>query len=183
MNEWLSNASAILSFIVLLGSAITALCMIFGKFFGPLKKRREKIRQQQEEAERKRIDEELKKELPAILLAHDLETKEKYKADRDKYLHEIKEEVIDSIEDDLDAIHQLQKDVSIMADSARDVLREKIMVIYHKGKRTKSMPLHHREALKQYYTDYKAMNGNSYIDKYYSRMETWTTLDDDYDDD
>jgi protoporphyrinogen oxidase len=80
-------------------------------------------------------------------LAHDLETKEKYKADRDKYLHEIKEEVIDSIEDDLDAIHQLQKDVAIMAESAKDVLREKIMVIYHKGKRTKSMPLHQREAL------------------------------------
>jgi hypothetical protein len=43
MNEWLSNASAILSFIVLLGSAITALCMLANKFFGPLKKRREKI--------------------------------------------------------------------------------------------------------------------------------------------
>lgn len=182
MNQWLSNASAILSFIVLLGSAVTALCMLFNKFFGPLKRKREKIQQQQEEAARKRINEELKKELPAILLAHDLETKEKYKADRDRYLHEIKEEVIDCIEDDLNAIPQLQKDVSIMADSARDVLREKIMVIYHKGKRTKSMPLHCREALKQYYKDYKAMNGNSYIDKYYARMETWITLDDDYDD-
>ena len=181
MIQWFETASAILTFIVLLGSAVTALCMLFGKFFGPLKKKREKKQQQQDETARKRIDEELKKELPAILLAHDLETKEKYKADRDKYLHEIKEEVIDSIENDLDAIHQLKKDVSIMADSARDVLREKIMVIYHKGKKTKSMPLHHREALKQYYKDYKAMNGNSYIDKYYARMETWETLDDDYD--
>lgn len=181
MIQWFETASAILTFIVLLGSAVTALCMLFGKFFGPLKKRRERIQQQQDEVARKRIDEELQKELPAILLAHDLETKEKYKADRDRYLHEIKEEVIDSIEDDLDAIHQLKKDVAIMADSARDVLREKIMVIYHKGKKTKSMPLHHREALKQYYKDYKAMNGNSYIDKYYARMEDWKTLDDDYD--
>lgn len=181
MIQWFETASAILSFIVLLGGAVTAACMLFGKFFGPIKKRREKIQQQQDEVARKRIDEELKKELPAILLAHDLETKEKYKADRDRYLHEIKEEVIDSIESDLDAIHQLKKDVAIMADSARDVLREKIMVIYHKGKKTKSMPLHHREALKQYYKDYKAMNGNSYIDKYYARMEDWKTLDDDYD--
>ena len=181
MIQWFETASAILTFIVLLGSAVWGACMLFGKFFGPIKKRREKNQQQQDEDARKRIDEELKKELPAILLAHDLETKEKYKADRDKYLHEIKEEVIDSIESDLDAIHQLKKDVAIMADSARDVLREKIMVIYHKGKKTKSMPLHHREALKQYYKDYKAMNGNSYIDKYYARMEDWKTLDDDYD--
>ena len=77
MIQWFETASAILSFIVLLGGAVTAACMLFGKFFGPIKKRREKIQQQQDEVARKRIDEELKKELPAILLAHDLETKEK----------------------------------------------------------------------------------------------------------
>lgn len=174
MAEWFDAASSVMTFLILVGGAITALCTIINKVFKPFKNK-------VDQAEKKRIDEELKKELPPILLAHDLEIKEKYKADRDKYLHEIKEEVIDSIEDDLDAIHQLKKDVSIMADSARDVLREKIMVIYHKGKRTKSMPLHSREALKQYYKDYKAMNGNSYIDKYYTRMEAWETLDDDYD--
>jgi hypothetical protein len=43
------------------------------------------------------------------------------------------------------------------------------------------MSYHEREALTQYYKDYKAMGGNSYIDRYYNRMSDWDVTDDDYD--
>lgn len=196
MNEWLSNASAILSFIVLLGSAVTALGVLITKFSKPFKKRRKRIKEQEEAQRRWEIDEELKRELPEILKQHDLEVRDRYRADRENYLHEIEAQVLTDIRADLQGINEVKNDVSslqnkideveksmlIMADSAKDVLREKIMVIYHKGKRIKSMPQHHREALDQYYKDYKAMNGNSYIDKYFKRMRDWEVLDDDYND-
>lgn len=195
MNEWLSNASAILSFIVLLGSAVTALGVLITKFSKPFKERRKRIKEQEEAQRRQEIDEELKRELPEILKQHDLEVRDRYRADREAYLHEIECQVLSDIRGDLLMISDVKDDVtalqnkmdgvergmSVMADSARDVLREKIMFIYHHGKSTKSMPQHHREALDQYYKDYKAMNGNSYIDKYFKRMKDWEVIDDDYD--
>jgi hypothetical protein len=63
------------------------------------------------------------------------------------------------------------------------VLREKIMAIYHKNKVDRTLSFHEKEALDQYYVDYKAIKGNSYIDKYYKRMKMWKIIDDDYDDD
>jgi hypothetical protein len=60
------------------------------------------------------------------------------------------------------------------------VLREKIMGIYHKNKRERTLTLSEKEALDQYYIDYKAMKGNSYIDKYYKRMKKWKVDEDDY---
>jgi hypothetical protein len=66
--------------------------------------------------------------------------------------------------------------------SAKDVLREKIMQLYFKNKKDKMLTLHEKEALDQYYIDYKAIKGNSYIDKYYNRMRLWQVIDDDDED-
>ena len=52
---------------------------------------------------------------------------------------------------------------------------------YNKNKSDKHMTFHEREALDQYYKDYKKIGGNSYIDKYYNRMSVWTVGDDDID--
>jgi len=65
------------------------------------------------------------------------------------------------------------KTIETLARSSRDILREKIMGIYHKGVGEKRMAIYEKEALEQYYIDYKAEGGNSYIDKYYKRMSTW----------
>jgi hypothetical protein len=73
--------------------------------------------------------------------------------------------------------------MTALAESAKDVLREKIMAMYHKNKRSRTLEEHEKEALTQYYKDYKAIGGNSYIDKYYGRMETWAVIPDDYIDD
>jgi hypothetical protein len=64
--------------------------------------------------------------------------------------------------------------------SAKDVLRAKIMRIYDENVKTKKIHLSDKEALDQYYLDYKALKGNSYIDKYYGRMKKWEVIDDDY---
>jgi len=48
------------------------------------------------------------------------------------------------------------------------------------GHLTRTLEEHEKETLTQYYKDYKAIGGNSYIDKYYERMETWAVISDDY---
>ena len=80
------------------------------------------------------------------------------------------------------AIDKIKEDVAALAESAKDVLREKIMAIYHKNKRVRRLEEHEKEALTQYYKDYKAIKGNSYIDKYYGRMKNWEVIPDDYED-
>lgn len=65
-----------------------------------------------------------------------------------------------------DAIETLQK-------GTKDVLRQKIMDIYHEYKNIRKFPIYVKEKLDELYKDYKAENGNSYIDKYYDRMKNW----------
>ena len=96
------------------------------------------------------------------------------------YLNEIKNEVLNQVGD---PIAQNTDDLEALKISARDVLREKIMAIYHKNKYERSLTQYEKEALEQYYKDYKKLNGNSYIDKYYNRMKLWTIIYDDYTDD
>lgn len=125
----------------------------------------------------------LREELPGMLVDHDIKLREKYKADREQYLQDIKEAVVQEIEGQLNAVDSIQEDMEALAESAKDVLREKIMALYHKNKRSRTMEEHEKEALTQYYKDYKAIGGNSYIDKYWTRMETWSVIPDDYIDD
>jgi hypothetical protein len=115
-----------------------------------------------------------------MLEQHDLVTREKYKADRYRYLLEIRNDILEQVKD---PISRNAEDLEALKISARDVLREKIMAIYHKNKYERAMTEHEREALDQYYKDYKKLNGNSYIDKYYNRMKAWKTIYDDYTED
>ena len=161
-----------------LAAAILQLYSFFAKPTSFLKKRAV-------EQEKKRIEEVLNETLPPVLEARDLTTRDKYRQDRQNYLEEIKEEVVTQIKNDFGDTIQEIKDINVkqnetievLARSSRDILREKIMAIYHKGKKTKTLVLWEKEALTQYYIDYKAENGNSYIDKYYNRMMTWTVID------
>lgn len=122
----------------------------------------------------------VKKVLPQMFLEHDIETRNKYRADREAYLQDIKAQVLKSIQGELGQIAQLSEKYEALVISAKDVLREKIMGIYHKNKRERTLTLSEKEALDQYYIDYKAMKGNSYIDKYYKRMKKWKVDEDDY---
>jgi hypothetical protein len=199
MWEWLSSAGDI---IIIIAGVLLAINNIY-KFFAnggkAVKNKIEDNRTEQLQAEKTRtketiaeeyeaktekrkaeILEVIKETLPALLVEHDLETRKKYLADREKYLKDIKEAVVREVETQLNAIDIIQGDMEALAESAKDVLREKIMAMYHKNKRARQLEEHEKEALTQYYKDYKAIGGNSYIDKYYGRMETWEVIPDDY---
>ena len=167
---------------ILAASALTAAILQLYSFFA---KPTSFLKKRVIEQEKKRIKEVLNETLPPILEARDLATRDKYRQDRQNYLEEITGEVETQIKNDFGDTIQEIKDINveqnetidILARSSRDILREKIMAIYHKGKKTKTLMLWEKEALTQYYIDYKAEGGNSYIDKYYSRMITWTVID------
>ena len=167
--------SGAVDLIILIGALCAAIYKIWDFFAKPTSA----LKSRRETRERQRIKEVLDAELPEILKKHDLETRDKYKADRQRYLKEIKSEVLEEVSD---PISQNSDDLEALKISAKDVLREKIMAIYHKNKRERALPEHEKEALVQYYKDYKRLNGNSYIDKYYARMEKWQVIYDDYED-
>lgn len=172
----MDQLSIVVDVIILAGAfflAVERICKGVGK---PLKFFKNKTETSFEERVKAILDEVL----PEKLKAHDLETRDRYRADREKYLQDIKEEVLKSIQQELGQVGQLTKQYEALVISAKDVLREKIMAIYFKNRKDRTMTFHEKEALDQYYKDYKAINGNSYIDKYYRRMSHWTIIDDDY---
>lgn len=165
----------VVDFIILIGALCAAIYKIWDFFAKPTSS----LKKKKEEKQKAQIVKVLKDELPKYLEAHDLQTRDKYKADRQQYLNDIKDEVIKQVGG---SINQNAEDLEALRISAKDVLREKIMRIYHTYKNSRSFPLYEQEALEQYYKDYKKLKGNSYIDKYYGRMSKWeVTYEDDYD--
>jgi hypothetical protein len=73
-----------------------------------------------------------------------LDTRDRYKADRERYLQDIKNEVLKAIGG---SVNKNEEDLEALKISARDVLREKIMTIYHKNKSDRTMNEYEREAL------------------------------------
>ena len=163
----------LVDYIILGGAFVGALYKIYEFFAKPTSK----IKQRAINKEKERIGAVLDEKLPTILYNHDLKTRDKYKSDRQNYLNEIKAEVLAEIGDEVSAN---TKTIEALVISAKDVLREKIMAIYHKNKYNRTLTEYEREALNQYYVDYKALYGNSYIDKRYNRMDKWKVI---YDDD
>lgn len=167
----------LVDYIILGGALVGALYKIYEFFAKPTSK----IKQRAINKEKERIGAVLDEKLPIILYNHDLKTREKYKNDRQNYLNEIKAQVLAEIGDE---VSSNTKTIDALVISAKDVLREKIMAIYHKNKYNRTLTEYEREALNQYYIDYKALHGNSYIDKRYNRIDKWKVIydDDPYDD-
>ena len=167
----------IVDYIILFAALLGAIYKIWDFFAKPTSK----LKQRAIDKQKEQIGAVLDEKLPEILYNHDLETREKYKGDRQNYLNEIKAEILAEINDDIKTNTQT---IDALVISAKDVLREKIMAIYHKNKYNRTLTEYEREALNQYYIDYKALKGNSYIDKRYNRMDKWKVIydDDPYDD-
>ena len=161
--------SEIVDLIILVGALCAAIYKIWDFFAKP----GSRLKQKAKEKEAARIRAVMEAELPKYLEKHDLNLRDKYKADRQQYLLDIKNEVVKTLGA---GVTQNATDLEVLKISARDVLREKIMAIYHKNKKDRSMSEYEREALTQYYKDYKALNGNSYIDGRYERMKKWETV-------
>ena len=165
----------VVDLIILIGALCAAIYKIWDFFAKPTSS----IKKKRLEKQKALIREVLNEELPKRFETHDLATRDKYKADRQRYLTEIKDEVIKQVGGTID---KNAEDLEALKISAKDVLREKIMRIYHSYRQERAFPLYEQEALEQYYKDYKKLNGNSYIDKYYGRMAKWKIIyDDEYD--
>lgn len=162
--------------VILIAAVLGAIYKIWDFFAKPTSK----LKQRAIAKEKERIGAVIDEKMPTILYNHDIETRDKYKADRQNYLNEIKNEILDEVGGDITKNNEVIEALKI---SAKDVLREKIMAIYHKNKHSRTISEYEKEALVQYYKDYKALNGNSYIDKRYARMERWQVVyDEDFDD-
>ena len=166
----------VVDLIILIGALCAAIYKIWDFFAKPTSKLKSKAKQRR----REEILAVLEEALPEKLKAHDLDTRDRYKADRQRYLNEIKDEVIKHVGGTID---QNAEDLEALKISAKDVLREKIMAIYHEYRAERAYPTYKKEALEQYYKDYKKLNGNSYIDKYYARMSRWQEIYEVYEDD
>jgi hypothetical protein len=123
----------------------------------------------------------LDQHLPNRLTKHDEETRQRYLSDRLNYLNEIKNEVVHEMQDKLDAVDTHETRMSIFTEVLKELLRERIMVIYGRNKSRRELEEHEKVELDRAYPLYKSLNGNSYIDDYYARMKTWKVIDDDYD--
>ena len=180
----METLQAICNIIIVVGSAY----FMIGKIINSFAKPTSKIKQKQKEKQKKVIEDIFYDILPNYLYQHDLETRDRYLDDRLKYLKEIKGEVLEDTKDILEQLKEINikqnDEIKILTDSihklnnsSRDVLRQKIMAIYHANKNTKILTVYDSEALEELYKDYKAQQGNSYIDKYYNRMKTWKIVD------
>lgn len=166
----------VVDLIILIGALCAAIYKIWDFFAKPTSKIKSRAKQRR----RKEIIAVLDEVLPEKLKQHDLETRDRYKADRERYLQEIKNEVLKAIGG---SVTKNEEDLEALKISARDVLREKIMAIYHKNRADRTMTEYEREALDQYYKDYHALKGNSYIDKRMARMDKWQVIYDENPDD
>jgi outer membrane protein assembly factor BamA len=171
----------ICDWIVLIAAVLAAIVTIVNFFRKPTKAYKNKKHKEIQTI----VKEELNETLPKMFEEHDLATRDKYLADRMRYLTEIKNEVANEMKDvllEIKAINERQSSlIEKINQSSKDVLRQKIMAIYFKGREHKQMSVYDHEALIELYKDYKSQGGNSYIDKYYNRMETWEIIDEDAD--
>lgn len=166
--------------IIMIAAVITALTVIITgitrviKTFGGFRKK-------ELEREKERMKEILDELIPEYLLQHDLQTRDKYLADRQRYLQEISTEVLSHTEQDLQVIKSLTQDQSKIIDLLRkntlDVLRQKIENIYYQYRSEKAFPMYVSENLDELYRDYRAGGGNHHIVKLYERMKVWDTYD------
>jgi hypothetical protein len=128
----MGNLSVLCDIIILVAAVLVAITNIYNFFFRSGKFIKKKVDQAEETKEAEfnlKVDERVKlvaqpmidssvrtltasfeglldKHLPGRLVAHDLETRKKYLEDRQRYLEEIKDEVVVVLKDRIDAVDE-----------------------------------------------------------------------------
>ena len=174
--------AVICDIIILIGAVLVAITTIYNFFRKAgigVKNKVDEARQAQEDELNERIDERLREVLPDILVEHDLETRDKYRADRQRYLVEIRDNVVEEISEQLHSVENHEAQMLTFNEVLKELLRERIMVIFGRNRVRRQLEEHEKVELTRAYTLYKAIGGNSYIDDYYARMQTWEIIPDD----
>lgn len=178
------NLESICDLIVVVGAAYFTIIKIINSFAKPSSK----IKKKQEEKEKERLRNFLKEIMPEYFKQHDEEFKKLILQNEDTYINEVKDRVVEELREELKEIKDINKSQNKQLDelneklvlinnSSKDVMRQKIMAIYHNNKKQKTLSIYDKEALDELYKDYKSQLGNSYIDKYYNRMKNWNIID------
>lgn len=160
--------------VILIGAVTVAIVNIYKFFAKPTsyfkKKSNENLKQTLESV------------LPNYFIEHDKETRKKYLSDRERYLHDISDEVLISTKDMLEEIKEINlkqtESIDNIIKGLKDILRYQIMDIYYRYKKVKKIPIYEKEKLDESYKNYKQLKGNNYIDRYYQRMELWEIVED-----
>ena len=171
------SLESVCDLIILFGTAYFMILKMIDSFAKPTSK----LKKKRVDKEKEKIKEALDEALPKYLESHNIEIKE-------KFLNEIKEALREENKNDFEEIKEINKSqneqlkylkemILKINNSSKDIMRQKIMAIYHANKRTKTLTIYDKEALDELYKDYKAQNGNSYIEKYYARMKKWKVID------
>ena len=202
----MGNLSVLCDIIILVAAVLVAITNIYNFFFRSGKFIKKKVNQAEETKEAElnaRIDARAKeivqpmidaavrnltssfeglldKHLPERLEEHDKETRIKYLADRQRYLEQIKDEVVCVMKDRIDAVDEHGDQMKVFSEVMKELLRERIMEIYRRNKKEGQLETHERYELKQAYASYKSIGGNSYIDEYYETMDQWTIVPDNH---
>lgn len=178
------NLESICDLIVVVGAAYFTIIKIINSFAKPSSK----IKKKQEEKERERMRNFLKEIMPEFFKQHDEEFKKLILQNEDTYINEVKDRVVEELKEGLKEIKDINKNQNkqlnelnekliLINNSSKDVMRQKIMSIYHNNKKQKTLSIYDKETLDELYKDYKSQLGNSYIDKYYNRMKNWNIID------
>ena len=163
----MEHLEAICDWIILLAATGTAIYKLIEFVSKPTSKIKQRKKEQLKEA--------LKEVVPPYIETYS-------KQIQPQCAKQISSQVLGSIQDDIKEIKAMNikqtSQIDNMNTSLKDILRQKIMTIYHTYRKYQALPISEREKLDEFYKDYKAQDGNSYIDKYYKRMGAWDTLTD-----
>ena len=178
------NLESICDLIVVVSAEYITIIKIINSFAKPSSK----IKKKQEEKEREKTKKFLNEIMTEYFKQHDEEFKKLILQNEDIYINDVKDKVVEELKEELKEIKDINKNQNKQLDelnenlvlinnSSKDVMRQKIMSIYHDNKKQKTLSIYDKEALDELYKDYKSQLGNSYIDKYYNRMKNWNIID------
>lgn len=161
----------ICNFIILIGGvvgAITAIAALCGKPIVFFKKRKKKEKEQEASDLVKTIKNTLTPEFDEL---------KQTLGEQSEILDEHSVELT-HLTEQMTAANQLN---SILVTTTKDLLRKSILKLYTDHKQERQLTETERELLDELFSDYKAENGNSYIEKIYHRMEKWNVIPDEDD--
>lgn len=162
-------------FIATLLNSVLIIYNVTGKPYKFLKKRKNKELQQKWKENFETYSNEVVETLKPQLREYIQDTVKECIAPLEKQLEEIKGLAHDhSVR--LDAI---DKKMRLIDNGCKDVLRQKMMTIYHKNEAKQEWTIYAKEAFDELYKDYTEDGGNSYITKYYERTRSWKIIADD----
>ena len=169
----------ICNWIILIGSVLLATERIYTNL---IKKPATKLNEKQTKIFNANFDRRLESMMPKILAQHEETVRAERAVENQELLGDVEKIIEEKTAPYFKELERINKEqnqqIKILTESSRDMLRDKIMNIYNQNKATKTLSFHDKESLEQYYKDYKAEDGNSYIDKYYGRMSSWLIEDD-----